>query len=528
VTVPGQVGCAHCAAQRVRAAAADAELTAATSPEDGALEFVRHTVREQLAAIQASPPNTGPLTRAVLRVAPTGITRHVFVPLADCPVCGGARRLARRDGHDTADRDTWAASAEPLAGWVDPVSGVIPELIVDPAPEVRNQLPIVVSAAPPHVVDVDGSLRRMPVGWGKGLTAVEAVRGAVSEAIERYAASLPDPRRVVWRRICDLDGDVLDPREVTLYTDQQYEQDRFPYARFDPDQLHPWIRGTWLGRDRSVWVPAVFVFLRMTLGPENLICQGTSNGLAASNSFTDAALRATLELVERDAFMVAWQTATPCPQIKLDHSLAPALREAIDAIEELGAAVELRLLPTSVCGTTVIALAFGDGKTWPGVTLGLAADFDPQRAVRGAILELCQTSLYLRRLLLSDGFVPPAAPEAVHDMLDHATFYFDPTRAKEFERIRLISNSVPLAELSSEDAERTLDVCATTLTEASVRVALIDTTPADVAAGGFRVVRAVSPDLEPISYGHGLARTPTPRTQSQTPPAKPPPLHPLW
>jgi thiazole/oxazole-forming peptide maturase SagD family component len=485
-------------------------------------------VREQLAEAQRSAPDNTPLTRTLLRVAAEGVTRHVFVPLADCPVCGGARRLARPEARQTADWNARAVSADPLAGWVDAVTGVIPELIVDPAPKTRNRLPIVVSAAPPHVIDFDGTLRRMPVGWGKGLTPVEAVRGAVSEAIERYAASLPDPRRIVWRRISDLDGDVLDPREFALYTDQQYEQDGFPYARFDPDLLHPWIRGTWIGGDRPVWVPAVFVFLHLTLGPENLICQGTSNGLAASSSFSDAALRATLELVERDAFMVAWQTAMPCPQATLDLSLPAELREAIQGVEELGAAVELRLLPTSRCGTAVIALAFGDGKAWPGVTLGLAADLDPALAVRGAILELCQTSLHLRRLLLTNDFVSPAAPEVVREMLDHATFYFDPIRANAFERIRATHDHIPLTQLRSASVERTLDGCASALREATVRVALVDVTPADVATGPFRVVRAVSPDLESITYGHGLTRTPTRHVQNQIEPAAAPPLHPLW
>ena len=490
--------------------------------DDTAFELVRRTVIDQLAAIQSVPARTASLASTVLRVADGEVTRHRFVPLASCPVCGGAQTLSAVD-------DSWADASDPLEGWVDPIAGVIPELLVDPPPDTGSSLPIIVSAAPPHIPDDDGSLRRMPVGWGKGLTTVEAVRGAVSETIERYAASLPDLSRVVWRRVGDLDGDVLDPREFALYTDEQYARDGFPYARFDPDVLHPWIAGKWLGSDRSVWVPAVCVFLYLTLGPENLICQGTSSGLAASSDFDDAALRATLELIERDAFMVAWLTGARSRQIELDGSLDPALRSALNSIEYLGGAVELRLLSTSVFGTTVVALAFGDGERWPGVTLGLAADFDPLLALRAAILELCQTGLYLRRLLQSDDFVVPLGPESVREMLDHAAFYFLPARAKAFDRLRSNDEPIPLEALRERTVERAPRTCATALAATGVRIAVVDATSPDVATRSpFRVVRAVSPDLEAISFGHGLARAPTQRVSSRIHAARTPPIHPLW
>ena len=41
-----------------------------------------------------------------------------------------------------------------------------------------------------------------------------------------------------------------------------------------------------------------------------------------------------------------------------------------------------------------------------------------------------------------------------------------------------------------------------------IRVAIVDVTSRDVASGPFRVARAVSPDLMPITFGHGLERLP--------------------
>jgi len=528
LTIPGRVGCGNCGRQRVRAAAAGAPVEPATTQAGGVrLAPLRRILVRQLTALERPGAESDLLADTVVRLCPDELSRHTVVPLADCPVCGGAQRL--REGKSRAKpAHGSAATDDPLAGWVDPISGVIPELVVDRPAKSVNSLPIVVSAAPPHIVDPDGSLRQLPVGWGKGLTAAEAVRSAFGEAIERYSASLPDPRRVSWRRIGELDGDVLDPRAFPLYGDEQYARAGFPFARFDAELVHPWVRGRWLGCPDEVWVPAVFVYLSLTIYPENLICQGNSNGLAAATTLEEAGLRATLELVERDAFMSAWLSGDASQPIELDDSLDPDLRDALEGIAALGGNVELRLLPRSACGTTIVALAFGDGKNWPGVTLGLATDLDPALALRGAILELCQTGPYLRKLLRSRAREIPADPDAVREMLDHATYYFPPERRGGFDRLRGNDQAITLASLTQTGSERSMAACKAALTSAGVRVATVDVTSADVATIALRVARAVSPDLQPISYGTGFERAPIDRLRSRLRPDARPPIHPLW
>ena len=403
---------------------------------------------------------------------------------------------------------------------------MIPALALDPRPDGAS-LPIVVTAAPPHVVEDDGSLRRLPIGWGKGLTTDDAIRSAVGEAVERYSASLPDPARIVWKRPDELAGDRLDPRCLPLYSDDQYERTGFPYVPFDPAVAHPWVRGRWLGTGADVWVPAVTAFLSLTLSQEHMICQGTSNGLAASSNEDDAALRATLELVERDAFMVAWITGARAIRVTIDDSLEPALREVLDGIEAQGGSVELRLLPTSSCGTVVICLAVGDGEAWPGFTFGLAADLAPAGAVRKAVLELGQTGPHLARLMRSGSLAVPSDEQGVRDLMDHAAFYFPAARVSAFDTLRADGESISLSALTAWEGEQSLDACASGLTAARIRVALVDVTAPDVATGPFRVVRAVSPDLQPLSYGYGLERVPVERVRNRAL-AGARPIHPIW
>src|SRR6185295_6229109 len=289
---------------------------------------------------------------------------------------------------------------------------------------------------------------------------------------------------------------------------------------------HPWVRGRWLGRETPVWVPALFVFLSLMLWPEHLFCQGTSNGLAAATDPEEAALRATLELVERDAFMAAWLTASPGRRIVIDDD--PLLAGLLASLETLGPAIELYVLPTSACGTTVLCLALGDGDQYPGVTIGLGADLDPRSALLQAMLELAQTGPHLQRMMRSQRLPVPEGPGSVRDMLHHASYYFPAARAAAFERLRGGGPPIALRALAAGAPERSLASCSAALDAAGVRVALVDVTSPDVATGPFRVVRAVSPDLQPISYGYGIERLPVERVRARGLAAEIPPIHPIW
>jgi hypothetical protein len=104
----------------------------------------------------------------------------------------------------------------------------------------------------------------------------------------------------------------------------------------------------------------------------------------------------------------------------------------------------------------------------------------------------------------------PVAPAAVRDMLDHARYYFPAERATAFDFLRAESPSVMLGELPPA-AERSLYACRRAFAGCGIGVALIEVTAADIATTPFRVVRAVSPDLQPIAFGYGLERLPVAR-----------------
>lgn len=406
------------------------------------------------------------------------ISLHRIVRVPGCKVCGGPRASKSLVGCEE-NRLPIGSSTElalnSLSWFVDSKSGIINQLTLERTSDKGLELPYIATAITADAPSEFEHRSNMPAGWGKGITSSEAVVGALGEAIERYSASMPDVDSIIWSRPADLIGEVLDPREFALYSEDQYARPDFPYVRFDSNVSHPWVAGVWAESQAPVWVPAILSFLSLVVCSEHVFCQGTSNGLAAGTDWAEAALRAILELLERDAFITSWRSKQPGRHVRLDQGLDPDLKVILSGIRDLGGRVEVVLLDSRCVYPTAVCLAFGDGVNWPGVTLGLGTDPDPRAAVRQAILEQGQTGPYLRRLMKTKANVVPTYAENVTEMLDHATYYFPQERASAFNYLRDDSNFCSLADLP-HNLERSLPACSHDLAKLGVRVALVDVT----------------------------------------------------
>jgi ribosomal protein S12 methylthiotransferase accessory factor len=516
--------CGHCADRRIEGARAEP-----ASPGDPiAAEVTDHLahlaallLEREIDRLSIDLTGTGERRQHVvsLDTEATRLSVHRVIGLPDCTMCAGPGDPSTPT---TLDTDDVPALLTQLEGWLDPLTGVVPQLRLEQPFGELPGLPVIATAAAPQLVSSTGRLE-LPIGWGKGLDPAAAVISATGEAIERYAASLPDDRKLVWCRADELPGDVLDPGFFALYSDEQYRRPGFPFVRYDPSLPHPWILGRWYGADDPVWVPAVLCHLRLRLRPHQMVVQGSSNGLAAGGSVDDAADRAVLELLERDAFLTAWRTGNAAR--RLDSStIDDRFRPTLEALRGFGLTVDLGLIEGAFGVSTVVALGRGDGLTTPGACIGLASSPDPAVAGGRAILELAQTVPHLTGLMASGLLPSPRSEQDVTSMLDHAAYFFPTERCRPFDRL---FRSDPALSLHRPTDVGSSDVAAT-LRQQGIRVAVVDLTTPDVATGPFRVVRAVSPDLMALTFGGGLDRLPPARVAAMPVTGPVPALHPVW
>ncbi|WP_438023347.1 TOMM precursor leader peptide-binding protein [Sorangium sp. So ce233] len=461
---------------------------------------------------------------------------HGVLQMPWCAICGGAA-AALREG--TARRGPSARlndARDPaelrrlLAGVVDPLTGIVQELrLAALSPALAPEAPVIATALLSNYTEGGrhGAHRchEPEIGTGKGFTAVEALVRATGEAVERYSASLVDRSALLRASVAEMKGDFIAPERLCLYDEAQYARPDFPFTRLDPATPIDWVVGHWLDTRAPVYVPALPAYYSYCAGPEARFCDVTSNGLAAGPTLGSASMKAALELIERDTYMISWLARRPGRRILPDDAIEPEVHEIARQLEERGARIELYLLDAGVAVPVVMCVGYGDGKRWPGAVVSIAAHLSPLTAIKKAILEQGQIGSYAFRFLMGEKIAVPERPEDVRTLDDHATYYAPPSRAAAFAFLRQ-GGTVTAAELE-EPEDTSLSELARRVQAAGLRIAIVDVTSPDLAATPFRVARALGPDFQQIHFGHELAQLGNPRLRSMAPHGVNPDPHPM-
>lgn len=437
---------------------------------------------------------------------------HAVLQRPDCPACqkkGHRPRAAAPTLDELRQQSPVMTNFERIAvAAVGPRCGLIRRLDRVPKDLTEPQRPYIVRAelANSRFLAPDEAFVSCS---GKGRSLVTARNGAIGEALERYAALtwLPDRRVSASRR--QLEGRSLDPRDLVLFADAQYEH--LPYAPYQDTTILDWVPGRSLVSGEAVWVPLLAAHLGESVSHrEAYLFPPTSNGFAAGATAADALVRALLEVIERDAFLIAWAHRLAGRRIDARTLPDEETRQVAEAYARRNVSIQLNLLPVDTAATVVLGTAWSDRA--PAVVVGLGADLDPIVAARHAVMEVAQvrpalggrlrTAEAARRLaeLVED-------PQRVERLEDHDLLYADPRTATALEF--LLDPEVdrwdagPAAAMQPADA---LERLVASLAAVAGDVLYVDITPDDVDSLGVRVVRGIVPGFQPIHFGAREAR----------------------
>ncbi|WP_052685143.1 YcaO-like family protein [Lentzea aerocolonigenes] len=320
-------------------------------------------------------------------------------------------------------------------------------------------------------VDVEG-WAAVPEPFAAGGTSGGTSRvAALAEALERHAAARA-PLEIVT------DGECWPLEHFSLHTVEQRVRGDYRYRKGYVDTQYT--RAWTLPRNEPIRVPAGLVGLDASHGLPT-----TSSGLAAGPSPTSALLRATQELVERDAFTTTWL-----------HSIAP---QRFDADLPHGAAA-FDLTPAysphpviAVAGSLPIA-----GQARP--TLGLACRATVADALQKACEEWVQGTVFIEVWLARNGSEPIAD---VTDFDKHAAYYATRPSA-EWDALPWFSGITtdPPADAVGRGVAAELTELVHALDEHGIRLAYRELTTPELSAVGLHCVRVLSPDLAPLHSDH--------------------------
>ncbi len=521
-------GCAHCLTERIVRGASQEDLALMETepskvPQIGKYIFSPHILPTAASIVFDALSGAVPTDRVMLVKIHLGqVRREHLLPQPECRYCHGSLSAHDVDGAHGASSysPTRTRSLDEISPFIHercygPSVGVVGELLYD------LQMPFASSVAYLKI-----RKRQSEPSLGRSLNFDRSRTIALLEALERlsgFDGHLGIP--VINAAYRDLPSVGLDPRSLTLHSDEQYETRDFPFARFHEDRSLPWVAGENLTTKKPVWVPQCMAFYGASLFKDkSAIAFESSNGCSVGFTKEEAALHGVLELVERDSFLVTWYRKLQIPRItevmRQDREFS-LVCERVQLFT--GATIEFYDSTREHGIPSVIAVASSDRDGEPARALAAGSGLSLSDASRSAVFELGGHYLRLKHMLSQSdvrrrAYAMLADSRAVTLMEDHGIVNALPEARARFAFLDHAVNRGPLQEapwdLRQQSPKDTLHAMLERLAGAGFEVVIVDQTPNTLRALGLHCVKVLIPHFVPITFGHRFARLESKRLRS--------------
>ncbi|MFE2267858.1 TOMM precursor leader peptide-binding protein [Streptomyces lavendulae] len=521
-------GCARCLERRwqaVRSVALRDALELGTGTRAvGGWPYAHPFAADALAALVVSAAGAGPAAGPFPEVRSldlrTGtVRRYPLVPDPECPVCA----TPVVDGPAPLDLAP-APKYRPGAFRTRPVEAYAIEVAA-----FAN--PLCGALGPSLVQDVSSTSTSATIGcfsmrsgeylretfWGGHTDTFDrSARVGVLEGLERYAGMRARSRTTsVTGSLRSFGSGAVDPREVGLYG-ERFHRDNPRVRPFDPDREIPWVWG-WSLRDREPrLVPEVLTYYHAP-GLENRFVQESSNGCASGGSLAEACYFGLMEVVERDAFLLAWYGRQPLPEIDPATSSRASTRAMVDRLALYG--YRARFFDTRISFpipvVTAVAERF-DGGTGR-MCFGAGAGLDPESALDSALCEIATDAVNLPGRTERDAArlrAMAADFDLVTALHDHPLVYGVPEMGRHADFLLRRPSPGPLRPVSAllgpegvaDDVREDLARCVDAVAARGFDVVVVDQTMPEQRALGLHTVSVLVPGLLPIDFGWSRQR----------------------
>jgi len=251
--------------------------------------------------------------------------------------------------------------------------------------------------------------------WGGHCDSyARSLRVGLIEGIERVCCASPDPALV----ICEVpvDARTIEPADFGLAP---------ALWRIPNPVITQWSIGTDLVTGQRAALPTRCVFYEAQIS-DPVYVQDSSNGCAAGGSADEAQLFGLLEVIERDAFLLAWYADLPLREIDPATVADAESRAYLQRLRLLGRTVRFLDATVGIGIPSVIAVC---DTASGGLCFGAGSHPDPERALRSALVEVAsdfsvvEEHLRQRRPELDAMLADPSLVRAVED---HADVYGHP------------------------------------------------------------------------------------------------------
>lgn len=294
----------------------------------------------------------------------------------------------------------------------------------------------------------------------------DALVSALAEALERFIWFsdhhwLKHGERMSTKEVSRSGKSFIPPIRFAGFSPEQQALSK--RLKLTDDSTFIWIQAQSVTKGKQVLVPGQ-IFLSGRDGQfkdEPMIRTPITTGLATWPTKEGAILRGVLEIIERDAYMIAWLNQLRLPRIALEKIAAgrPSLLNLIERCRQYGLEPRAIRLATDAPTYAVCASVEDTYGNAPGITIGLKAHYDLGRAVEGALLEALRIRQNIRRRLDSDGEWPDHKDPAHIDHMERAHYWAKPGRDQKLRFLfgEPTDKNDQLPEVTAQDDTEQMD-----------------------------------------------------------------------
>jgi ribosomal protein S12 methylthiotransferase accessory factor len=450
------------------------------------------------------------------------VHRHELLADPSCPRCSTASKPGpsvvelRSRPKPAADADRLAPASNVLrmrSALVNPACGMLGRTVRPDRSHTTT------APATGHFL-VRDARDLFPVHWsGHGDSYADSAAFALCEGVERYAGlACGDVATAVHGCYADLADRAVDPQLFGLYDEDSQHSTQEVFVPYRPDLPIHWVWGYSLTEERPVLLPKQLAYYR-TDDSDAVFVKESSNGCASGSCLEEAILHGIFEVVERDAFLLAWYAAAALPEIDPDTCDDAATRCLLERVRRRGYEVRIFDARIDLDIPVVVAVARHRDRTRLGaLSISAAANLDPERATASALREVAssvadladRTAAELDRIrAMAQDF------SKVTGLADHAALFGLPEMARHADFLLASEQRRPIDEVYADwqatrprNPDLTDDVrfCLDHLAASGFDVIAVDQTTLEGELLGINTVRVLVPGLIPIDFGWSKQR----------------------
>lgn len=360
----------------------------------------------------------------------------------------------------------------------------------------------------PYIHLAIATARDGTIGEGSSTEAHRALATSVFEVLERTLGTRYLSEALSYAPHSALGDAAVDPAELVLLTEHEHLNCNETFVRYHPELPLHWHPALEIVGDQVVptLVPATLAVLRFSwTHTDERFAPSLSPGLASGTDLTGALLHGVYELIERDAFAMAWLLRRVGRQLDVAALPDPALDVSRARLRQDGFALTFVELTNEVGVPAVLAVVSRADSAYRAV--GLGANVSIAHAAARAYAEA------LENLSNFYDFTDAGKPR-VRDIVVPGRD-FEPAAYQEQIEFLLGTPdqrvTVTAAGASVMAPETALRRCLDALRRFGSRVSFVDLTPPALRGDPYRLVRVLATRLQPHLYEWDCWRLANPR-----------------